>query len=101
MAKKKPKLDSPFVRTTPPNYEERTAEEVFIPAEGKTVPTSVGLKESEVELLDAVANDYGIARNAVMRWALRWFLSEHENGRISLSSDVETPPPPKNRLNMP
>ena len=100
MAKKKPQLDSPFARTTPLPHSE-TANDVEIPAEGRTVPTSVGLKESEVELLDRIAEDYGIARNAVMRWALRWFLSEHQNGRVSLASDVETPETPKNKLNMP
>lgn len=97
MAKRRARLinDNPLSPTA------GQADEVEIPAEGRTVPTSVGLKESEVELLNNIAADYGIARNAVMRWALRWFLQEHEAGRISLASDVEEPPPPKRKLNMP
>lgn len=71
-----------------------------VPATGRTMPTAVGLKESEIELLDQVAAKHGIARNAVMRWALRWFLKEYLHGRVPLAEAVKKPDP-KNVLEMP
>ncbi len=71
-----------------------------IPAEGRTLSIGVGLKESEVQMLDTIAKQLGIARNGLMRYGLRYFLKEYAAGRIDLLSDVETPQP-KKRLNMP
>lgn len=99
--KKKPSLDSPFTRTTSPTPLAQGANEIEVPEEGRTVPTSVGLKQSEIDLLDEIANRHEIARNAVMRYAVRLFLKDYLNGRIALAEDVETPPVPKKKLNMP
>ncbi len=100
-AKKKPALESPFTRTDPPTPPVNPANEIEVPEDGRTVPTSVGLKQSEIDLLDEIAERHEIARNAVMRYAVRLFLKDYLNGRISLAEDVEVPPPPKKKLNMP
>lgn len=69
-----------------------------VPAEGKTVSISVGMKESEVALLDEVAARHEVARNAVMRFGLRHFLNDYLAGDVELP--IETPPV-KRRLKMP
>jgi hypothetical protein len=61
----------------------------------------VGLRAGEIAALDVIANQYGIARNALLRFAVRQFILEWRAGKIDLSGQVETPPPPKKKLNMP
>lgn len=100
MAKKKATLESPFAKTEETAVSS-TLGNVEIPADGKTRPVGVGLKESEVELIDKIADEYGIARNAIMRYAVRYFLKAYYAGEIDLSGDVEKPPPPRNVLSMP
>lgn len=101
MAKKKASLENPFAKTTEETAVSSPSGEVEIPATGKTRPVGVGLKESEVELIDSIADEYGIARNALMRYALRYFLKAYYSGDVDLKSSIEKPPPPKNRLTMP
>ena len=91
-------IDNPFTKTEPGTSS--SAGQGEIPAEGHTRPVAVGLRESEIELLDQVAADHGVARNAVMRWALRWFLKEYAAGRAPLAAAVKTPKP-KNIIDMP
>ena len=59
----------------------------------------VGLKESEVQLLDHIAAELNIARNALLRFGVRYFLSRYSAGDIDLTAHMETPTP-KNRLKM-
>ena len=70
-----------------------------IPATGRTIPVGVGLKESEVHMLDEIGQDVGLARNALMRYAVRFFLREYIAGRVDLAGSVETET--KRRLRMP
>lgn len=72
-----------------------------MPAEGLTTRTGVGLKQSEMDLIDAYAARYGVARNALMRFATRFFLQALESGALELDQYIEAPPPPPKRLNMP
>jgi hypothetical protein len=72
---------------------------VDVPAQGRTVPTSVGLKESEVALLDDIAGKHRLARNAVMRWGLRFFLRAYLVGEVNLDDSIDTPEP-RRRLKM-
>jgi len=44
----------------------------------------VGLKESEVDLLDAIAAELGIARNALLRYLVRYGLAEYRSGRLEV-----------------
>lgn len=62
---------------------------VEVPAEGRTIAVGVGLKESEVALLDQVAEDLGVARNAVTRYAVRFFLAAYLRGEVDLTDQVE------------
>ncbi len=64
--------------------------------------TGVGLRQGEVEALDAIGRDLGgIARNALIRFAVRRFIMQFREGKIDLSRYVETPPEPKSKLRMP
>jgi len=101
MAKKQSGLDDIFRSTDkPPAKSRQAARQGMIPAEGRTVPVGVGLKESEVEALDDIANGLGVSRNALMRYAVRYFLTEYTAGRIDLKDKVEAPRA-KKRLKMP
>jgi hypothetical protein len=96
MAKQKADLDNLFKSTEPGS--KTTADTV--PATGRTVSVGVGLKEGEVAMLDAIAANLGVSRNALMRYALRYFLELYQAKEINLAGDVETEEP-KKRLKMP
>ena len=74
-----------------------------VAAEGGTRPTGVGLKESELEQLKAIAGQYNVSLNALMRYGLRLFLALHQAGHIDtlLEADIKPPATAKNRLDMP
>lgn len=67
-------------------------DQVEIPATGRTLPTSVGLKESEIDLLDQLSLELKIHRNQLMRYALRYFLKLYLAGAVDLSGKVEEKP---------
>ncbi|MFQ5407252.1 MAG: ribbon-helix-helix protein, CopG family [Anaerolineales bacterium] len=71
-----------------------------VPATGRTMSVGVGLKESELHLLDRIAQELEVSRNALMRYALRYFLKAYRGGKIDPATDVETPAA-KKRLKMP
>lgn len=58
------------------------ASSIDIPAEGRTMATGVGLKESELELLDRIAEQLGVARNGLIRYAVRYFLKAYLAGDV-------------------
>ena len=76
------------------------AQEVTIPAQGRTVSVGVNLKESELALYDQLARDLNVARTALMRYALRYFLRQVLAGRVDIEKDVYTPRT-RNKLRMP
>ena len=57
---------------------------------GRTVSIGVGLKEGEVAQLDVIAKRLGFSRNAIMGWAIRHFLREHQAGRLEIPVETET-----------
>ena len=61
-----------------------------IPAEGYTRSTSVGLKESEIAILDRIAEENRVARNAIMRFFLRHCMAEYMAGRLTIPTDEQT-----------
>ncbi len=96
MAKRQPDLSGLFrpTETQPPPAEapepgpaERSAPAA--PELDRTLPVGVGLKQSELRDLDAIAGELGVARNALLRWAVAYFLREYRAGRISLTVDRE------------
>ena len=84
MAKQRPGLDDLFKKTAAPE-----SGEVEVPAEGRTISVGVGLKESEVAMLDRIAGDLGVARNALMRYGLRYFLTAYLAGEVNMTEDVQ------------
>lgn len=56
----------------------------LIPAEGLSQSISVGMRVSEVAILDEIAQKEGIARNSIMRWALRQFMARYLRGEVQL-----------------
>ena len=71
-----------------------------VPRTGRTISVGVGLKEGEVAELDRIVEDLDITRNALMRYAIRYFLTQYSAGSINLAKDVESPES-KKRLRMP
>lgn len=96
MAKKRTNLDDIFKKTEA----DRADEDPRVPATGRTLSVGVGLKEGEVEMLDQIAADLDVTRNALMRYALRYFLIQYLAGEVSPAEDVEEPEV-KKRLKMP
>ena len=76
MSKKPQDLSGIFDKTEP--------EAPVIPATGRTIPTSVGLKESELAMINAIAEENQVARNAIMRFGLRYFLEHYQAGAVTL-----------------
>jgi hypothetical protein len=97
MAKQKADLNQIFKSTEPGN---KAPVEDAVPATGRTISVGVGLKESEVDMLDEIAGTLDVSRNALMRYALRHFLTQYVTGEINPAEDVEAPET-KNRLKMP
>lgn len=96
MAKRQTNLDSIFKKT-----EASTASPTpGVPAKGRTLSVGVGLKESEVALLDEIAKELDVTRNALMRYGLRYFLSQLQAGKLDMTKDVQEPEM-KKRLKMP
>ena len=57
---------------------------------GRTYPVGVGLKESEIALLDDWANRLGVARHAVMVWCLRFGLEALVSGKARPQVETTT-----------
>lgn len=107
MARRKDQVDALgaiFKRTEPPEEDARPAAAQPTPAAprqaaatrparakgDKIVSVGVGLKESERAALDDLAAELGVTRNAVMAWALRYFLAEHRAGRVDVPVERTT-----------
>lgn len=93
----KTELSNPLAKTAVPSAASNSGE---LPAEGRTIPIGVGLKEPEVAALDEIAEKYKVSRHSLMRYAIRHFIQEVWADRINLGEDVEEPET-KNKLNMP
>ncbi len=104
MAKKQSSLDDIFKRTepgAPPELRSGGQEDLSDFDAGTIHSTGVGLRMGEIEALDQIAAELGISRNALLHYAVRWFLVQHRRGLIDLAGAVEIPPPPKKRLRLP
>lgn len=91
MARKQPDLSGLFRPTEPfPEAADLAPGQGQPPAEDvdRTLPVGVGIKQSELRELDRIARELGIARNALMRWALRDFLARYRAGAAIV--EVET-----------
>lgn len=60
---------------------------------GRIIPSGVGLSEGERDALDAISDRYDIARNALIRYAVRRFLIEYRQGNIDLAGLADKPRP--------
>ena len=74
---------------------EKSAE---VPTGGRTISVGVGLKEAEVAELDKIVEKLDITRNALMRYAIRYFLNQYSAGKIKLNVEE---PEVKKKLKMP
>jgi hypothetical protein len=101
MARKKPDLTDIFAKTTGQQGEEASENPDL--DEGRIVSAGVGIKEGELRAIESIAAGLGkgITKNAVMRFALRWFILQVRAGNVDLSGFVEEPPEPDKRLKMP
>ena len=68
---------------------------------GRTIPQGVGIKEGTISALQALAEQYRVSRNALMKFAIRRFLEDYRAGKINLADYIEIPPDPKRKLKMP
>jgi hypothetical protein len=96
MAKRQTGLDNIFKKTE----DGPAAPTSEVPSTGRTLSVGVGLKESEVALLDEIAKELDVTRNALMRYGLRYFLGQLQAGKLDMTKDVQEPEM-KKRLKMP
>ena len=94
----KQQLDDIFKKTEGKAPAKPDAAPSEVPSGGRTIAVGVGLKEAEVAELDKIVDKLDITRNALMRYAIRYFLSQYSAGEIKL--DVEEPEV-KKKLKMP
>lgn len=101
MAKRPPKIDPDmFKETTPrPTIDLKTGV-VDLPAEGPTTQLSVGLRASELAVFDGLCQEHKLARNALARFAIRYFLKAHLRGDVDLAPFVKPPETYTNDLDM-
>lgn len=69
--------------------------------EGPTVSTGLGLRTGELNAAQQIADELGISRNALLRWAIRYVLSQYLAGKLDLRKWIEIPPEPKKNIRMP
>jgi ribosomal protein L37AE/L43A len=53
-------------------------------SDNKTMPWSIGIKQSEFDELNALAEKHGVTRNALGVWFIRHCLKEIKAGRLKL-----------------
>jgi hypothetical protein len=69
---------------------------------GNIQSTGVGLRKGEIDALDAIGESLGgIARNALIRFAVRRFLLDYRAGKVDMSGYLKEPEPPKPSLRFP
>jgi hypothetical protein len=99
MGKKQTGVENIFARTEP----DATPAVVDVSDlnKGNIRAVGVGLTGGEMAAVQAIADSLELARNAVLRYAVRWFVMQYRAGRIDLAGNVHEPPTPKKKLSMP
>lgn len=64
-------------------------------------PLGVGITSGERDALGEIAAEYELSRNALLRFALRWFILEYRAGRVDIKSHIEQPPPANKKIRLP
>ena len=96
----KPKVNYDMFQATAPEQVQQEAPDLD-KAPGRIVSSGVGLTEKELAVIDGMADKFGISRNSLLRFAIRWFIRQVWAGNVDLSKFIEVPKSPKNKLNMP
>lgn len=69
--------------------------------DGRIVSAGVGLKQGELTALEKIAEIYGVKKNAIMRLALRLFLTQVRDGKINIPDYIFIPPAPASKVVIP
>ena len=89
-----PAVDVPAAATLP------MVDLSVVPAEGKAMPTSVSLRQDEVDMLKVVAERYGVKPHALIRFCVRYTLASVASGQLDLAPYLESVPEVRNKLKM-
>jgi len=73
-------LDSIFKATEKPKKEETKKDLIK--------PTSFGLLMSERDELERIAQENDLARNAMGRWAIQYFIKQYNDGKVKLQTET-------------
>ena len=57
---------------------------------GNIKPLSAGVKQGEIDALQTIANEMEIARNALIRAAIRYFIKSYREGKVTKTSLFDT-----------
>ena len=78
----RPKIDAGDLASPTAKTATRPDAKHVIERTGRTYTTGVGLKESEIDVLDDWAHRLGVSRHALMAWLLRTAMLDMVSGRI-------------------
>jgi hypothetical protein len=100
MAKKQPDMSNIFARTERGDASQETMGNEDLDR-GNIQATGIGLRKGELEALQVIADELGVARNAVMRFLVRWAIMQYRQGKVDIARFAEEPPPSRKILRMP
>ncbi len=68
---------------------------------GKVEALGLGLYTGEKNAIEAIAEQVGVSRNALLHFAVNWFIVQFRAGNIDLTPFTQDPKPAKKKLNLP
>ena len=104
MAKQKQNLTDIFAKTEPEPAPSQPIDNSDLD-NGIIRPVGVGIREGEVSALDAIVQEIGLKRNALLRLAVRYFIlkwrQDDQDLKAYLNNIIEIPPEPQKRAKFP
>jgi hypothetical protein len=96
MAKRQTPSMSDIFKKTPPDQAPGDNSDLD---QGNIKPVGVGITGGEIAAVEAIAAEKELTRNAILHWAIRYFIIQYRAGKINI--ETEAPPPPKRKAKMP
>jgi hypothetical protein len=100
MAKQQQPLNDPFARTGRGGEPDQELAEIDLD-ESPVKSTGLGIRTGEWKALNLIAKRHGVTINKLVRFFLRYCITQVRDGKLDLGTFLEIPPEPKRDLKMP